>query len=205
MDMQRHWSNVYQQKESTSVSWYQDRPVLSLELIQRTEIKPDDAIIDVGAGASTLVDHLYGLNYRNITLLDISEESLNIARERIGDKHDAAIQWIAGDITRLELPQHAYDVWHDRAVFHFLTDPEMRDRYVAQVKHALKPGGHVIMATFAPDGPTQCSGLDVARYDPNTMQHVFGDAFKLVYSTSEQHKTPWAAEQSFIYCYCRMS
>jgi ubiquinone/menaquinone biosynthesis C-methylase UbiE len=205
MDMQIHWSKVYQTKEFTDVSWYQDRPALSLDLIQRTEINSDEGIIDVGAGASTLVDHLCATGYQNLTVLDISEESLKIARERLAEQYDAAIEWIVGDVTQVELPQNGYSLWHDRAVFHFLTDPIIRDRYVAQVRHALRPGGYVIMATFAPDGPAQCSGLDVARYDAISMHKVFGDSFELVDSINESHKTPWEAEQRFVYCYCRKS
>ena len=204
MDSKSHWSTIYQTKEATNVSWHQERPQLSLDFIQRTGIDVSAKIIDVGAGASTLVDHLLALGYRDVALLDISEEALQVARRRIGEARAAQVTWIAGDIAEVALEKHAYDLWHDRAVFHFLTDLTLRQRYIEQVRYALKPGGHIIMATFAADGPTQCSGLDVMRYDPASLHSVFGADFKLINSAGETHVTPWGSEQKFTYCYCRV-
>lgn len=201
-DYKAHWSQVYQTKAPTEVSWYQTEPTLSLALIKDTGIAPTDPIIDVGAGASTLADHLIGRGYRDLTVLDISAEALATARARLGQQA-VAITWLEGDITTVTLPAQRYAVWHDRAVFHFLTDPEARQRYVAQVSHALRPGGHVIIATFAPDGPEKCSGLDVMRYDAISLHQVFGGGFDLISSTREVHQTPWGSEQRFSYCYCR--
>lgn len=203
MDLKSHWANIYKTKASTKLSWYQEHPGLSLEFVQNIKAGLDAHIIDVGAGASTFVDHLILAGYHNITLLDISYEALEVVRNRIGEAHQKAINWIIGDITSVELPKHHYDIWHDRAVFHFLTDAHLRQIYVEQVKHAVKPNGHIIMASFAPDGPDKCSGLDVVRYDPTSLQHVFGTGFQLVFSISENHQTPSGSEQKFIYCYCR--
>lgn len=202
MDYQKHWSHIYETKAVDDVSWYQVRPEQSLAYIQQTGIGLDEPIIDVGAGASTLVDYLVAADYRDITLLDISGEALEISRERPGNTN-AHLNWIVGDITTVELPKEHFAVWHDRAVFHFLTDPILKKRYVEQVLHALKPNGHIIIATFALDGPQQCSGLDVVQYDAPSLHHVFGDQFELINSTKETHHTPWGSEQRFVYCYCR--
>lgn len=202
MEMQPHWSGIYQKKSAIDVSWYQEHLNLSVDLIRGTGIDPSAQIIDVGAGSSTLADHLLRLGYQHITLLDLSDEALQMTRDRIGQQ--AAVQWIVGDITKVILPVHSYDVWHDRAVFHFLTDTQLRQRYIEQVQQALKPGGHIIVATFAADGPTQCSGLDVMRYDPASLHGAFGEDFQLISSTAETHITPWNSEQKFIYCYCRI-
>lgn len=202
MDYQKHWSHIYETKAVDDVSWYQLHPERSLAYIQQTAIGLNEPIIDVGAGASTLVDHLVAAHYTDITLLDLSAEALEIARKRVGNT-EAHLSWIAGDITTAELPKEHYAVWHDRAVFHFLTDPLLKKRYVEQVLHAVKPNGHVIIATFALDGPQKCSGLDVAQYDAPSLHHVFGDHFDLIDSTKETHHTPWGSEQRFVYCYCR--
>lgn len=202
MDIKSHWTQVYQAKSPNEVSWYQQRPDLSLAFIEQTRIAPDAAIIDVGAGASTLVDHLVASGYTDITLLDLSEAALDTARTRIGAT-SAHLTWLAGDITTIPLARHHYELWHDRAVFHFLTDPVQREKYIAQVCHAVKPNGHVIIATFAPDGPEQCSGLTTARYDATSLYSLFGSQFDLLSSTNETHHTPWGSEQKFVYCYCR--
>jgi 2-polyprenyl-3-methyl-5-hydroxy-6-metoxy-1,4-benzoquinol methylase len=203
MDIKSHWTQVYQTKAADEVSWYQERPALSLAFIDQAHIARDAAIIDVGAGASTLVDHLIASGHTNITLLDLSEAALNTVRGRLGAAAEQ-LTWLVGDITAIALPQQRYDLWHDRAVFHFLTDPVQRAQYVAQVRHAVKPGGHIIMATFAPDGPEQCSGLTTVRYDAPTLHSIFGGGFELVSSTRETHLTPWGSEQKFMYCYCRV-
>lgn len=202
LDIQSHWTQVYQTKAAHEVSWYQDHPDVSLAFIDQAHIVRDAAIIDVGAGASTLVDHLVASGYTDITLLDLSEAALNTARTRLGVVA-VQLKWLVGDITSIALPQHRYDLWHDRAVFHFLTESVQRELYVAQVRHAVKPGGHVVMATFAPDGPEQCSGLTTARYNAAALHSIFGSGFDLVSSTQETHVTPGGSEQKFVYCYCR--
>ncbi len=200
MSAQAHWEQVYQTKSPDDVSWYQVKPEHSLALIQRLQPDTSAHIIDVGAGASTLADYLLAAGYNAVDLLDISGAALDITRQRVGNAHTANINWTVGDITATDLRHHAYDVWHDRAVFHFLTDPSLRRRYVEQVQHALKPGGYVIMATFADDGPEQCSGLNVTRYTPQALHATFGEDFALLESAREPHITPWSTEQRFIYC-----
>jgi len=202
VDTKAYWGQIYETKAVTDVSWYQPRPDLSLALIHAAETASDAAIIDVGAGASTLVDHLLETGYADITLLDISEAALDTARIRVG-MVAARLTWLVGDITTIPLARHHYDIWHDRAVFHFLTEPLQKQRYVEQVFHAVKPGGYVIVATFALDGPEQCSGLPIARYDAASLHGAFGERFDLIDSTNETHHTPWGSEQRFIYCYCR--
>jgi 2-polyprenyl-3-methyl-5-hydroxy-6-metoxy-1,4-benzoquinol methylase len=197
-----HWAQVYQAKSASEVSWYQEHPDLSLAYIELAQISYDAAIIDVGAGSSTLVDHLVASGYKDVTLLDLSEAALDTTRTRIGAT-SARLTWLVDDITSISLARHRYDLWHDRAVLHFLIDPAQRERYVAQVSHAVKPGGHVIIATFALDGPDKCSGLMTARYDAASLHSAFGSQFDLIDSTNETHKTPWGTEQRFVYCYCR--
>jgi len=201
-DCKAHWAQVYATKAANKVSWYQEHPELSLAFIRSTGVAANGSIIDVGAGASTLVDHLITAGYTDITLLDISEAALAVARTRI-ETRIAKVTWLVGDITTIPLEHHRYDVWHDRALFHFLTDPFQQKRYVEQVLHAVKPGGHVIVATFALDGPENCSGLDTTRYDAASLHGVFGNSIRLVDSRNETHHTPWGTEQRFIYCYCR--
>lgn len=202
MDYKAHWSHVYQTKSPTQVSWYQAHPAVSLRLIVETGIAPGDPIIDVGAGASTLADHLIERGYTNVTLLDVSGEALQATRARLGAAADA-ITWIEDDVTTVSLPAYHYAVWHDRAVFHFLTDEAARRRYVAQVARAVRSGGYVIVGTFALDGPDKCSGLDVVRYSPTSVHAAFGRAFELVHSENETHQTPWGSEQRFVYCCCK--
>jgi 2-polyprenyl-3-methyl-5-hydroxy-6-metoxy-1,4-benzoquinol methylase len=202
MENKAHWKHIYQTKESERVSWYQLHPGLSLQYIQNTGILKSAHIIDVGGGASVLVDHLLEDGFQNVTVLDISSEALEIARQRLGPR-SKSVTWMEADITQTNLPKHQYDLWHDRAVFHFLTKPEDRQRYVNAVKEAVKPGGHIIVATFANDGPESCSGLDVSRYNPQSLYNEFGEGFDLLDSTHEEHQTPFGTEQKFIYCYCR--
>lgn len=197
-----HWEHIYQTKESERVSWYQTHPHLSLQYIQNTGIAKSGNIIDVGGGASTLVDHLLEDGFQNISVLDISFEALEIPKQRLGER-SKLVAWIEADITQTNLPKHKYDLWHDRAVFHFLTEPQDRQRYVNLVKEAVKPGGHIVVATFASDGPESCSGLKVSRYNPQSLHNEFGEDFDLLDSTHEEHHTPFGTEQKFIYCYCR--
>ncbi|MGA9666138.1 MAG: class I SAM-dependent methyltransferase [Gallionella sp.] len=204
MDLKQHWERVYKTKPSETVSWFQDRADLSLRMIHNTGLGKDAAIIDVGGGASTLVDDLVADGYTDLTVLDLSSAAIAVAKQRLG-MHADAIHWLEGNITRAEFPLHRFDIWHDRAVFHFLTDPEDRQAYVERVMKAVKPGGHVIVATFAEDGPDQCSGLPVIRYNPEALHDEFGDSFLLVQHEKEAHHTPSGAVQPFVYCYCRKS
>jgi ubiquinone/menaquinone biosynthesis C-methylase UbiE len=160
-------------------------------------------IIDVGGGESTLVDDLLAVGYRDITVLDLSDIALRVAKERLGAR-GASVRWLHGDVTTYPLVKQTFDIWHDRAVFHFLTEEADRVAYVRQVEHAVKVGGHVIVATFGPKGPLKCSGLDVMRYDPDALHGEFGHTFKLVDHLTEDHKTPGGTVQQFIYCYCRL-
>ncbi len=162
----------------------------------------DAGIIDVGGGASTLVDDLVANGYTDLTVLDLSAAALNAARKRLGAQ-ESKVRWIEADITRVELPANRYDIWHDRAVFHFLTDAADRAAYVQTVLRSVKPGGHVIVATFGEDGPLQCSGLPVMRYSADELHDQFGAAFQLLDHRREEHHTPSGAVQQFVYCYCR--
>lgn len=204
MPSKQHWERVYQTKPATAVSWYQEHADQSLHLIAQTGVPRSGAIIDVGGGASTLVDDLLAAGYTALTVLDLSAAALQAARARLGARA-AAVRWLEGDILEFELPEHGYDIWHDRAVFHFLTREEDRQAYVARVMRAVKPGGHVIVATFAEDGPTQCSGLPVMRYSPEALHGQFGPGFTLLRQEREAHHTPGGALQKFIYCYCRVA
>lgn len=202
MDKKQHWEKVYDTKASDNVSWFQEHASQSLELIHSTGLGKDAAVIDVGGGASVLVDELMEEGYKDLTVLDLSSSALEVAKQRLGNDANS-IHWMVGDITNIELSQNRYDIWHDRAVFHFLTDPADRQAYVEQVLHAVRPKGHVIIATFAEDGPEKCSGLPVVRYRPETLHAEFGEAFHLVKHDKELHHTPFGTEQQFIYCYCR--
>jgi ubiquinone/menaquinone biosynthesis C-methylase UbiE len=202
MQAKDHWEKVYSTKPATSVSWFQEHAATSLNIIRSTGVTQEAAIIDVGGGASTLVDDLLGSGYRNLSVLDLSLAALVAAQQRLGAL-SSQVAWLEADVTKVDLPQHHFDVWHDRAVFHFLTTPEDRAAYVATVLRAVKPGGHVVVATFAEDGPTQCSGLPVVRYRAEELHAEFGEAFKLLQHAREVHQTPFGTEQQFVYCYCR--
>jgi SAM-dependent methyltransferase len=204
MDDKQHWDDVYGSKAPDQVSWYRPHLERSLRFIEEARIPKDAAIIDVGGGTSTLVDDLLDRGYSNLTVLDISRKAIINAKDRLGARA-TSITWIEADITLVNLPEHWYDFWHDRAVFHFLLDVPARRRYVAAARHAVKPGGHIVVATFGPSGPERCSGLEVMRYLPEEIHAEFGHTFKKVGSSSEVHKTPWGQEQEFVYCYCRMS
>ena len=203
MDVKTHWEKVYQTKAPDAVSWYQPHLEASLALIERTAAGPRSAIIDVGGGESTLADDLLSRGYQNITVLDISETAINVCKKRMGVRAEQ-IRWLVADVTLAELDTSAYDVWHDRAVFHFLTGMEQRAAYVRNVARSVKRGGHVIVSTFGPEGPTKCSGLDVMRYDADSLHDQFGARFHLVESSKELHQTPFGTTQQFLYCYCRV-
>jgi len=200
-DRKSHWENIYTNKTPAEVSWYQLEPVVSLGLIASTGISRTGKIIDVGGGASVLVDKLQDLGFLNLTVLDISSKALDYAKKRLGNSA-GAVKWIEADITEFE-SLGKYDLWHDRAVFHFLTDKNDRKKYVQNMNKALNPGGHVIIAAFSLDGPLKCSGLDVERYSPEKMSIELGNSFEFVKSVDEAHMTPGGKEQKFTYCYFR--
>jgi ubiquinone/menaquinone biosynthesis C-methylase UbiE len=193
-----HWESVYSSKGSDSVSWFQLRAELSLELIQSTGLGNEAAIIDVGAGASTLVDDLLNAGHICLSVLDLSGAALAESRRRLGDRSDQ-VTWIEGDVNAANFAPASIDLWHDRAVFHFLTVTQDRDAYLSQLQTALKPGGHLIMATFASDGPERCSNLPVVRYEPEQLQTLLGDGFTLKSVVREAHQTPGGNVQHFVY------
>jgi SAM-dependent methyltransferase len=202
MDPRTHWERIYRTKDVHTVSWFQPEARQSLDLI--TRFAPDRAtsIIDVGGGASVLVDDLLDAGYTDISVLDVSETALEIARRRLG-KWAGKVKWIAADARDAPFAKRGYAVWHDRAVFHFLTESADRAAYVAQVERAVAPGGYVLVATFAEDGPATCSGLPVLRYSAKSLHSEFGPAFRIVTSTHEDHHTPAGRQQPFLYCLCR--
>jgi ubiquinone/menaquinone biosynthesis C-methylase UbiE len=202
MQSKDHWEKVYTSKATDAVSWFQPHADRSVDLVKGTGAGRDAAIIDVGGGASTLVDDLLANGYTNLTVLDLSAAALAAARKRLGAKA-AKVRWIEADITKAELPAHHFDVWHDRAVFHFLTSAIDRAAYVRAVFRAVKLGGHVIVATFAEDGPDECSGLPVMRYNAEGLHDEFGESFTLLRHEMEAHHTPAGKVQQFVYCYCR--
>jgi 2-polyprenyl-3-methyl-5-hydroxy-6-metoxy-1,4-benzoquinol methylase len=203
VDAKTHWEKVYATKAPDAVSWYRPHLETSLALIERATAGYSASIIDIGAGESTLVDDLLATGYENITVLDVSQTAVDVTKTRLG-LLAKKIDWIVGDITQVQLEPFAYDVWHDRAVFHFLASTEQRAAYVRSVAKAVNPGGHVIVSTFGPEGPTKCSGLEVMRYDTESLHNEFGTRFRLVESLKELHRTPSGTTQQFLYCYCRV-
>ncbi|MBL8488083.1 MAG: class I SAM-dependent methyltransferase [Rhodocyclaceae bacterium] len=193
-----HWEQVYATRNADEVSWYQVRPDTSLRLIERLGVDRNDAIIDVGGGASTLVDHLLDLGFADVTVLDIAAAALEAVRKRLGQRA-LQVRWIAGDVNDVK-PAGPYRLWHDRAVFHFLTDADRRGRYVATLSAAVPAGGSAIIATFAEDGPDRCSGLPICRYSPDSLAAELGPGFALVEAVRETHVTPARGHQEFIYC-----
>ncbi|MCC7287791.1 MAG: class I SAM-dependent methyltransferase [Burkholderiaceae bacterium] len=198
-----HWERLYSSKAPDAVSWYAPHLDESLAYIGRAGVAPDAAIVDVGGGEATLVDDLLDAGYRRLTVLDISETALAVCRVRLGERA-AGVTWLAADVLTHSFEPRSVDLWHDRAVFHFLTGERERERYVAQVLRALKPGGHAIVGAFGPQGPLQCSGLPVARYSPDALHDAFGARFRLLDHRTTLHTTPWGATQQFVYCYCRL-
>jgi 2-polyprenyl-3-methyl-5-hydroxy-6-metoxy-1,4-benzoquinol methylase len=203
MNTKTHWETVYQTKAPDAVSWYRLHLDISLQLIEQADPNRTASIIDVGGGESTLVDDLLAQGGRQVTVLDISETAVAVAKRRL-DKAAAQVTWLVADITQAKLPERHYDVWHDRAVFHFMTAPEQRAAYVQHVAQSMKIGGHVIIATFGPQGPDMCSGLDVVRYDAKSLHNQFGTKFRLLDSSIELHTTPSGTMQQFLYCYCKV-
>jgi SAM-dependent methyltransferase len=196
-DRQEHWESVYESKASTEVSWYQPTPTKSLELIRQTGIRHEAAIIDIGGGASTLVDHLLDEGYTDITVLDVAGGAFAHTRDRLGQRA-ADVNFVVADVTTFA-PSHSYQLWHDRAVLHFLTDADDRARYVQTLERALAPGSHLVLSSFGPDGPDKCSGLEIRRYNIDDVAELVGGSFELQHWELENHKTPWDAEQQFLY------
>lgn len=198
-ETRHHWEQVYATRATDAVSWFQPHAERSLKLIRETGIARDAPIIDIGGGASRLVDDLLADGWTDVTVLDISAAALAAARQRIGARADR-VRWIEADIRDAALPEATYALWHDRAAFHFLTDADDRRAYVDSARRAIRPGGHVVIATFADDGPTRCSGLPVVRYDADGIAREFGDGFRLMHHEREMHRTPAGATQSFLFC-----
>jgi trans-aconitate methyltransferase len=192
---QNHWDNVYNTKDETQVSWFQETPAPSLELIELVGAMRNSAIIDIGGGASRLADCLVSRGYEDVTVLDLSAAALACAQSRMAGRAKQ-VTWIAADVTTWE-PSRNYDVWHDRAAFHFLNQPNDQTGYVARLRRALRPGGHAIIGTFAPDGPERCSGLIVSRYDAGSLAAKLGPGFELIDARRHEHITPWGAAQKF--------
>jgi len=203
MNVMTHWEKIYREKAPDAVSWYRPHLETSLALIEKAAPERGVSIIDVGGGESTLVDDLLAHGYQNITVLDISQTAIDVTKKRLGPASEG-VQWITADIVNGELAPDACDVWHDRAVFHFLTAMDQRVAYVRQVARAVKPGGHVLVSTFGPEGPTKCSGLEVVRYDAESLHAEFGVRFRLLDSIKELHNTPFGTTQQFLYCLCRV-
>ncbi|NNF40327.1 MAG: class I SAM-dependent methyltransferase [Woeseiaceae bacterium] len=200
-DRKAHWQRVYTDKEPTTVSWFQPVPESSLRLIQSTGLQKHLPILDVGGGASTLVDHLLASGYTDISVLDISAGALATSRARLGDQAQS-VTWIAADVTAFQ-PARRYALWHDRAAFHFLTSANDRARYIEVLRNALQPGGDLVLATFGPDGPMRCSGLDICRYGIEALLELFGAHFTLQHHELEAHQTPAGSSQQFLYSWWR--
>ncbi|GAB4511050.1 MAG: class I SAM-dependent methyltransferase [Roseibium sp.] len=194
-DRKTHWNAVYGAKTEAELSWHQDEPTASLELIETAGITPASSVIDVGGGTSCLVDSLVARGFRDVTVLDLSQVALDKVRDRLGGAGET-VTFIASDITS-RVTDRRYDLWHDRAVFHFLVDAPERAAYLDSLARALDIGGHAVIATFAADGPETCSGLPVARYSPEDLAAVLGDRFELVAHRHQLHQTPWGKGQSF--------
>lgn len=193
----QHWDGVYSSRRPDEVSWYQHDPALSLALIARAGLAPDEPIVDVGGGASLLVDRLLDAGHARITVLDLSAAALAHARARLGPRA-AAVEWVEADVTAWK-PEARYALWHDRAVLHFLTEPDDRRRYAAVLEQALVPGGQAIIGAYAVGGPTRCSGLDIVQYDAPRLLGELGTSFELVEDTAEMHRTPAGGEQAFAW------
>lgn len=198
IDRKSHWEQIFSNKEVEHLSWYQPRLEMSLALLPLTGVATEGAIIDVGGGASTLVDDLLDAGFSDLTVLDIAVPALERVRQRLGERA-GDVHWVEADVREVDLPPARFDVWHDRAVFHFLTNREGRERYTATMRSALKPEGHAIVATFGPDAPPRCSGLDVVRYSPEHLLAELGPGFRMIHGARELHLTPSGREQEFTY------
>ncbi|MCL4865432.1 MAG: class I SAM-dependent methyltransferase [Gemmatimonadales bacterium] len=204
VNRKEHWETVYRTKRPSEVSWYQAEATLSLRLIREVAPGQDAAILDVGGGASVLTGQLALAGYSNLTVLDLSGAAIAAARSALGVRA-AGIRWIESDILAVALPAASVDLWHDRAVFHFLTDPVEQAIYVRRARQAVRHGGHLLVATFAEDGPTRCSGLDVRRYSAQELRDAFADGFAPVRAGHQEHGTPSGTIQAFTWCLFRRS
>ncbi len=202
MDRKQHWEQVYSTKPTERLGWYKPHLQTSLTWIKELNLTADAPIIDVGGGASTLVDDLLDAGYLSITVLDISDKGLSSVRARLGKKAEL-VTWLNGDIASIDLPTHHYELWHDRAVFHFLTEPDQQRRYQTNLLRALRPDGHLIIGVFAPEAPPKCSGLPVQRYSQEELHETLGEEFELMNHRKEQHVTPGGLEQMYVYCHFR--
>ncbi len=200
MDTRAHWERIYETKSPQETSWYRPRLQTSLDWIAAATDSLSASIIDVGGGEATLIDDLLAAGYRALTVFDIAATAIGKSQKRLG-LSAKTIHWLIGDVTTFPFPVRAYDLWHDRAVFHFLTRPEQRSAYIQQLVSALRPGGQVVMATFGPDGPQTCSGLRTVRYDSASLHRELGPSFRLVRSSIEEHSTPFGTTQQFLYCH----
>lgn len=199
MSAKQHWETLYSQKRPTEVSWYAPHLELSLQLLSRAGLNAASRVIDVGAGASTLVDDVLQAGVGDLTVLDLSGQALVMTKARLGAKAEQ-VEWIEADVTQAQLRRDHYDLWHDRAAFHFLTTPDDRAHYIAAMTQALTIGGQAVIATFSLQGPPRCSGLEVVRYSPETLQKELGRGFRLLESVEEAHRTPFETTQHFLYC-----
>jgi len=202
MSNREHWDRVYQRKAPDAVSWYTPRLERSLAWIDSCQLAPSAHVVDMGGGASTLVDDLLARGFRRISVADISAAALDRTRARLGHRA-GSVRWVVGDATTRLLEDHSVDLWHDRAVFHFLTEATARDAYVAALCAAVRPGGYAIIGTFGPRGPERCSGLPVARYTASDIAEALGACFEPVDEADEEHTTPWGASQAFAYALLR--
>lgn len=203
MDRKDHWNTAYRTKGEDGVSWFEDEPRLSLELVHSVGAGDDTSLIDIGGGASRLVDALLEEGLHDLAVLDLSAEALQTARTRLGARV-ATVDWIVADVTDWR-PKRHYEIWHDRAALHFLTRPEDQAAYVERLKAALAPGGHAIIATFAPDGPERCSNLPVARHDGESLSRLLGPSFQLIDHRRHLHRTPFGTDQKFQFSVFRMT
>lgn len=199
MSEKQHWQQVYSTKPTDQVGWYAPHLTTSVRWITDLNLDPDDPIIDIGGGASTLVDDLLDKGYRDISVLDLSDRALSVVRERLATRA-SQVSWLLGDVTEVELPASHFKLWHDRAVFHFLVAPEQQTKYRDKLLQALTPGGHFIIGVFELEAPPQCSGLPVQRYSVDKLNAIFGTEFNLKYHQKEIHKTPSGVEQKYLYC-----
>jgi SAM-dependent methyltransferase len=204
MQTAEHWENVYRTKDFDAVSWYAPHLAESLRLIRQLAPDKTAAVVDIGAGESTLVDDLLHHHYLDLSVIDISVTAIDFSKQRLGALAEQ-VGWHVGDITQYDFGSKKFDLWHDRAVFHFLTDPAARQAYIELVRRSVKPGGYVLMATFGPNGPLKCSGLDVVRYDAQSLHNEFGEGFSLQGDELTMHHTPMGTDQQFLYCWCRVS
>ncbi len=204
MDQKGHWERVYSSNATERLGWYEPHLQTTLNWMRELGLDKDARIIDVGGGASTLVDDLLDKEFQHLTILDLSERALSTVRTRLGAAADK-VTWLEGDITSVQLPPEHYDLWHDRAVFHFLTNPKDRKKYAGSLDRALKNGGHVIIGTFAPEAPPRCSGLEVERYSPERLHEELGERLVLQKHRQELHVTPGGVKQMYLYCRFRKS